>query len=331
MKIKYTFLLLLSVVLVCFAACDDNENDQDKQIEIDKYSVELKLDEAQTIRIPNISDSYHVFSLNEDVASLTQLEDPTQFEVKGLRYGKTQIMVVDEDTNVKAIPVSIRDYESIKLDSEAILEFEGSFDTYTDIEINILEANGKVEVQVSDSPILYAPQFDENKFTARVSFKELNSTEVIFTDEYGLETKVTITVKNISYKPPYTEEEYQAILKDSSIRYYTEGIEDKDYLYYNGSRINITQGDVNTYGWKYVMENWWGDMEYYTKISFKGDKEVGVKTEGKIERIQGYSDSIHDLAYIEIIKVKDGKIWCIYSYIGNYGYNYGYFVDTINP
>lgn len=343
MKIKYIFILLLSALMICFSACEDNDStdviDKDKieinKIETDQTDIVLKVDETKSVKILEGGNNYHIFSLNEEVALVTQLEDSSQFEIKGLKYGITQILITDAHSNVKTMPILVADYEVIKSDSEEVIEIEGSFGKVFEVEINILEANGKVGIELSNNSSLSNVKFEENKFTAKVSLKEVETIVVTFTDECDLKHKVSISIKNIDYKPPYTDEQYAALLENASIRYYSELNEDTQYVSgKDGSRINETNGDIHTYGWKYTYIPYWGDpTEVSKKISFKGDKTVGLKTEGKIAIKGQWGDNdTYDLKHVEIMKVEDGKIWCLFSYTNSWGgYTYGYFVDTINP
>lgn len=343
MKIKYTFILLLSALMICFSACEDSDStdviDKDKieidKIETDETDIVLKVDERKSIKILEGGNKYHIFSLNEEVASVAKLEDSSQFEVKGLKYGTTQILITDANSNIKTLSILVADYAAIKSDSEEVIEMEGSFGKTFDVEVNILEANGKVEMELSNNSSLSNVEFRDNKFTAKVSLKELETIVVTFTDECDLKLKVSISIKNIDYKPPYTDEEYKSLLENTNIRYYSELSEDTQYLSgEEGSRINETEGDIHTYGWKYMYISYWGGpTEVSKKISFKGDKTVGVKTEGKIAIKGQWGDNdTYDLKHVEIMKVEDGKIWCFFSYTNNWGgYTYGHFVDTIEP
>lgn len=331
---KYTFLLLVSAIMICFSACDDNDTHNPTQINTDQKAINLKIDEVQSVKILEGNGNYRIFSLNEDIASITQSEDePTIFKVNALNYGSTQIVVADAKTKIKTIPVFVGDYDAIKSDSEELIELEGSFGGEVNIEINILEANGNVSVDVSDRSFLGNVVFEDNKLTTTVFIRELKSTEITFTDECNLQLKVTISIKDIDFKPPYSEEEYQTLLNEPSIRYYAERSEENEYLSKEGSRINETEGDRHTYGWKWMYVPFWGNpTEVYKKVSFKGNKEVGIKTEGKIEmKSQWGGNESYDLKHIEIMKVENGRLWCFYSFTNNYGgYSYGYFVDNIS-
>ena len=313
-------LLLLSVLLpMGFTGCSDDDEipavDNSTELEIGVESLRVKVGDENktTLNIKQGNGEYNAFAL--DTAIAKAYVENEQIVVEGISNGATLIVVSDKGGFYRKVPVSIYTTDVLTLEKSEValitkLGHVGTFETH------VVLGNGGYTVK-SDNPAVSAIITEEGEVTISAKSKpEAYTATLTITDWTALSATVKVSVSATT--KAFTEEELAVIKADGTRRYYLDGKSDS-YMSW-GTSINSENenGDV-IYGWQYYTYSLY-------KLSFKGGKTVGKKTEGLFNAKGGlgtYNESID----LEIIQNDGTNVWGIFTFTKDEVLHYGYFCD----
>lgn len=316
---------ILYILVTCFAfglaGCSSSSKKdevitelEEKEIEIDKDHLTAKVGESVEAKIIEVNGDYIVRSLDEKVASV-RTEDNTIF-AEGVSIGATSILITDEKSNIKAIPIGVYEFEEILLeDNIDEIEFSVRLGHSESKSVEITQGNGKYTTKIADNgKDMISVKIVEDK-TLQISVAEgSNGGETVVTlfDRSGFEKSIPVKVTTTT--EPYTEEEIEDIknLKPEEQIYELNGY---------GTTIAFEYSDKIEDNIRTIIaieKSWWADSIIY--INFPADSKVGVVKNGKIlfDMFPNYGDSSGgeiELDYLEILEDGDTYIKAIFSYI----------------
>lgn len=305
MKIKHIYILFIASLLLAtsFCACsddDDNTITTTSKIEVDSDSIVIALGENNKaiVNITNGSGQYRILPIDSEIIE-AKIED-NKIEIKALKQGRTNIVIMDNKGSVKNISVvNIVNELTIK---EEIIKIEHIYGISTSLEVFFTSGNGYYEVTVENEDIIVAKGTKNSVVLENIANE--GTTSITVTDAYGIQAKFTVEVVSI---PVFTEAEIESFKQNTSISYNFHYNMTKEYPI---EQINTVEGGINTIG--YSLYN----NRYYLKLFFSGDKNVGIKTNVKLDYSFAGNPtfSSDNLPYFEIVK-NDGKnIWIMFMH-----------------
>lgn len=319
MKLRNKLLLLLVMVLpLGFAACDDDDDDADVQpteevaeLILEKSSIDVEVDDTGTVKITQGGGEYHVFSSNPDIVAV-ELEGNV-VKLSALSRGRTSVIISDKNSQYNELGV-VAFYDVLEIETSEI-NVKMPLGHSKTARIPITKGNGGYEVSV-ESEIVSATIENDSEIVL-VATKEEKAT-ITLTDSYGLTLDIPVTISTTTI--PYDDKELEAIKADDTNRYEFNGVRIGHPAY---SDVNTIEDGVNVYGLDYRGF-------YFYKVYFSGDKEVGVKTDGRLDiNYHNPRITLNEPCDLEIIKNDGTKIWVVYSYIKDEKLNFGHFCQDI--
>lgn len=316
MKTKYINLLgvlLLSLVLG-FASCSSDDepiiDDQTTDLTLSETKIDVVVGGVTTISITEGNGEYKAFSLNEEIVTVELVNN--ELELTGVSNGETSIVVSDKGNQYKELHIrSI--YDQIIVE-ESNIEVKMRLGNTGRKTVTILGGNG-FYTAVSDNEEVATSTVNGDNITINALTE--GSAIITITDRFDVSTELNVSVETTTIA--YEGEELEELMDDDSTRFFFDGSFSSSY----NTPVNTVEGEYNVIGWDY-----WGYE--YQKVYFKGDRTVGVKEDAHFTDKDWYS-LIHDKqpVELEILKVDDGKMWAMFSFIKDGKLFYGHFVTNV--
>lgn len=313
-------LLLLSVLLpMGFTGCSDDDEipavDNSTELEIGVESLRVKVGDENktTLNIKQGNGEYNAFAL--DTAIAKAYVENEQIVVEGISNGATLIVVSDKGGFYRKVPVSIYTTDVLTLEKSEValitkLGHVGTFETH------VVLGNGGYTVK-SDNPAVSAIITEEGEITISAKSKPEAFTAILtVTDCTNLSATVEVSVKSTT--TAFTEEELINIKADGTRRYYLDGKSDS-YISWGTAINSEDESGVVKYGWDYYNY-------YFYKLTFKGGKTVGKKTEG-LFNAKGNLGTYNESIALEVIQNDGTNVWGIFTFTKDEVLHYGYFCD----
>lgn len=319
MQTKY-YLLLFSFISFIFLGCskEDDGNpviDTEADIVLDKETIDIQVEEKATVRISEGNGDYNVFSLNEDITTVTLSNN--ELEIEGKDIGATYIIIADKKTQLKLLPVSVYRYNEILLETSSV-DVEFKLGHPGQVRVEVLEGNGKYLVVSEDESVATAT-VSENTIIVTARGIE-GTTNIVVTDASN--RQATLSVNTLPTTVPYTEAELAAIMEQTTSPYFIfNGFASYNYFTF----LDTVEDGMNLSGYDYFGF-------YVLRIYYPGDKSVGESDNARIyyANTGGISSgSTLDLDYFKIIKNDGTKIWAVFSLVHNGTLRWGHFIQNI--
>lgn len=245
-------------------------------IELDKTEVKieslLNMSVYATVNITKGNGGYKVVSDNPKVTvsvsengAITIMGKPEDIETP-----TTALVTVTDAigiTSVFDVCISAHRTDVLKLD-ETNVEAEGAVGKAFSVMINVVDGNGGYKV-VSNNPEVSVSVTMSGAIKVTGILKSADAdlvATITVTDILNL--KAACQIRIIPTDNPYTEEEIQTILSNSSRRYY---LDDRDMIT-PGWKVNFKNVQQNmriTYGWEYY--------DYHFLLTFGNDRSEGKR------------------------------------------------------
>ena len=301
-------------------------------IELDKTEVKieslLNMSVYATVNITKGNGGYKVVSDNPKVTvsvsengAITIMGKPEDIETP-----TTALVTVTDAigiTSVFDVCISAHRTDVLKLD-ETNVEAEGAVGKAFSVMINVVDGNGGYKV-VSNNPEVSVSVTMSGAIKVTGILKSADTdlvATITVTDILNL--KATCQIRIIPTDHPYTEEEIQTILSNSSRRYY---LDDRDMIT-PGWKVNFKNVQQNmriTYGWEYY--------DYHFLLTFGNDRSEGKKIDATFSCYNYYYPSFiiyeEEPVVLEIIKNNGSRIWGVFSFTKDAVLHRGYFCDSI--
>ena len=301
-------------------------------IELDKTEVKieslLNMSVYATVNITKGNGGYKVVSDNPKVTvsvsengAITIMGKPEDIETP-----TTALVTVTDAigiTSVFDVCISAHRTDVLKLD-ETNVEAEGAVGKAFSVMINVVDGNGGYKV-VSNNPEVSVSVTMSGAIKVTGILKSADTdlvATITVTDILNL--KATCQIRIIRTDNPYTEEEIQTILSNSSRRYY---LDDRDMIT-PGWKVNFKNVQQNmriTYGWEYY--------DYHFLLTFGNDRSEGKKIDATFSCYNYYYPSFiiyeEEPVVLEIIKNNGSRIWGVFSFTKDAVLHRGYFCDSI--
>ncbi|GLL55288.1 hypothetical protein KUBF_29500 [Bacteroides finegoldii] len=301
-------------------------------IELDKTEVKieslLNMSVYATVNITKGNGGYKVVSDNPKVTvsvsengAITIMGKPEDIETP-----TTALVTVTDAigiTSVFDVCISAHRTDVLKLD-ETNVEAEGAVGKAFSVMINVVDGNGGYKV-VSNNPEVSVSVTMSGAIKVTGILKSADTdlvATITVTDILNL--KATCQIRIIPTDNPYTEEEIQTILSNSSRRYY---LDDRDMIT-PGWKVNFKNVQQNmriTYGWEYY--------DYHFLLTFGNDRSEGKKIDATFSCYNYYYPSFiiyeEEPVVLEIIKNNGSRIWGVFSFTKDAVLHRGYFCDSI--
>ena len=319
MKINYTLLTLLSVLLSTGIMGCSSDTDEVQKVEIpemvlEEDSIEVTMGSTMQIGIVQGGGEYKAFSLDTSIAEVELVD--SKLTVKGVKLGATSLIISDNDNCYQQMAIAVYIDKLVLEQEEVALNFKlGHGKT---IAIDVLKGNGGYTAITDNENI--QPSINGEQVILESNGQE-GVAKITVTDSRGLEAVIQVEASATTI--PYDEAEQEEIKNDATLRQSFNG----QTMYNEGSYytfLNEMVGDLNLYGWDYRGS-------YYLKIYFGGDKSIGEKPNSKLA-YKYYSANFNDEPInFEVIKNDGTKIWATYSFVSNGKLNFGHFCQNVNP
>lgn len=301
-------------------------------IELDKTEVKieslLNMSVYATVNITKGNGGYKVVSDNPKVTvsvsengAITIMGKPEDIETP-----TTALVTVTDAigiTSVFDVCISAHRTDVLKLD-ETNVEAEGAVGKAFSVMINVVDGNGGYKV-VSNNPEVSVSVTMSGAIKVTGILKSADAdlvATITVTDILNL--KAACQIRIIPTDNPYTEEEIQTILSNSSRRYY---LDDRDMIT-PGWKVNFKNVQQNmriTYGWEYY--------DYHFLLTFGNDRSEGKKIDATFSCYNYYYPSFiiyeEEPVVLEIIKNNGSRIWGVFSFTKDAVLHRGYFCDSI--
>ncbi len=306
MTIKHIYILLVTSILLVagLSSCSDDDDNKaliaGNKIEVDSESVVITIDENNKaiVNILNGGGEYSILALNPEIATANIAGN--SIEIEGIKGGKTDIILMDNNGFVKNISV-YNNYPNIAFDSE-IIKFDHFYGKQSSIKIIPLPGNGDYKVSLDEESQKTIEAKGSKDGITLTNLVNTGTAKLKITDLEGIEAEIvvelTTTIK------PYTDLELEEIKNSKSVVYEWR----QNPLTYFNSRINTKEGELNVIGADYYGMS-------YLKVYFPGDQTIGEKQGCKLEYNSWGNEEKVDLSYFEIVKFEDNWIWIVFSYV----------------
>ena len=314
MKTRYALNILFAILHFGFLSCDSDDDEVQllPEMALDQKEVKLMITQTAEVNISGGGGEYDVYVADDSVADATL--NGTIVTITSKKLGVTDVIISDQNDSFQKLTV----YSCIgetKFD-RSDFNFKIKLGNPEKFRFKITEGNTAYRASTEDVDIMEVKSYgDEIVLTA----KQEGNASLIVTDLLGLETVVPVTVTSTTI--PFTSEDLEEIKANEKNRYELRG-ENMDYdwvRYFNTKDEN----GLNHYGWEYYSS-------MYFKISFSGDKSVGVKTGSRLAtKLDWDEPETDDEINLEIIKNNGTKIWAVFSFVKDEKLIYGHFCQNI--
>lgn len=313
MKYIICYILLYVLFFGIFSCKDDVKIIEEKipettilPIKTDTEEVMVKLTESTTVNITKGAGEYVVYSTDETVATATV--KGSVVTVNALTVGKADVVIVDKDQALKKITVLSYIGET-KFDiSDFNLKMK--LGNATRFYFKVTQGNSGYQVGTDDTEIIDIENSGDDFI---LTAKKAGTASFKIIDCLGIETIVQVAITTTTI--PYTAKELEEIKDNNEIRCF---FNEKNTYRRWYDHVNQTKDGYDIIGWK--------NYRFYFKCYFKGNKDVGKKTDSKIERMTSTVEGKVVVSVdFEIIKNDGNKIWAIYSFVKDDKLNFGHF------
>lgn len=313
---KNLIFVLASLFTFCFVSCssDDEPNIEDNSSDliVSEDNVRVLVGETTTIEITEGNGEYKAFSLNEEIAQVEV--NNNKLNINTYSNGKTSIVVSDKNSNYKNIEI-VSYYGEIILEENTIA-MKMRIGNFATKKIKVLGGNGGYVATSEDEDIASVNVDGDNVI---ITGKTEGTVNIHIIDQLDVETEFSVVIETTDRA--YEDDELEEIKDNNSLRFYFDGRLDT-----TSTIVNSKEGNYNVYGWDY-----YGYEYEYQKIYFEGEKSVGKKDNAVFSQVDWFNSPVHTRQPVdlEIIKVDDGKIWGVFSFIKNKKLFYGHFVRPL--
>lgn len=310
MKNKYLNLLwiLVATLTLSLSSCSSDDDpvieNNETELTVSNDNVRVLVGETTTVDIVQGNGDYKAFSLNEEIATVEIVD--SKLNINTYTNGRTSVVVSDKNSNYKNVDV-VSYYGEIILE-EYNVTMKMRIGNYGIKKIPVLGGN-EGYVATSEDTDIASVTVDGNSIV--VTGKKEGEVKIHVVDQLDVKTEFTITIETTD--KAYEKEELDVLMKDASLRFFFDGNMDT-----SSSIVSTIEGNYNVYGWDYYGYE-------YQKVYFEGEKTVGKKENAVFTQIDWFNIIIHNKQPIEleIIKVDDGKIWGVFSFLKNEKLFYG--------
>lgn len=299
--------ILVIVLFISIVSCNEKEEPKPEPIKIedkvypavlvDKTDFKIEVSKSCVVNITKGGGEYTILATDPEVLDV-KLEN-NKIKINALKIGISDVLVSDKNCQFARFKVTSY-VKNVSFDRDDF-NFEIKVGNSSKFVFNITNGNGGYKI-VSESDIMDV-KIIENQITLK-AIKGGNATFKII-DQFGFETIVPVTIKALIIA--YTEDEKAKFMASNSEVFIYKGRNYGGKSYY--SQYSKTEDEYKIYGV--------GNSYFQYFIKFKGNMDVGVKTDATIQKGNAFRPESREVN-LEIIKNDGTYFWAIYYYTYTY-------------